>query len=323
MVATATDTTGSMNGEEPEQQEPEQLRLSSSDASSAASSLLFTSSFPNETRNDDAAVATPLPIPPSSSPLLVEQQRPDTHENEADIKQQHQQDPPAPLALSSEGTSVERLHENGNAPEAQAKPPEQKHPPAPEPAPPSLSSSERSSTKSNALRFSFLYPKHEQRENAHRSASLPAAMRGGTVTNDEGSSSEPRPRSLSVPERIEMNSEERLRRRREIRQRRRQSQQLLEQITLERERRRRISAYQFNYSRADYPVRELKFKLPFGIVHPVMINPLVTGIAIVWLWGLVVWAASTFYYKRTRRCVAAVKQHVVSKGVYTDSLDFS
>jgi hypothetical protein len=60
------------------------------------------------------------------------------------------------------------------------------------------------------------------------------------------------------------------------------------------ERKRRESESQFNYSRSNFPIREWKFMLPFGIQHPVVINPLVTGMAVTSLWGLVIWGGGTF-----------------------------
>jgi hypothetical protein len=77
--------------------------------------------------------------------------------------------------------------------------------------------------------------------------------------------------------------------------RKRRHKELLRKAKLERlqERRRRESAAMFNYSRSDYPVREWQFALPFGIQHPVVINPLVTGVSVAWLWGLVIGSAGT------------------------------
>jgi hypothetical protein len=56
----------------------------------------------------------------------------------------------------------------------------------------------------------------------------------------------------------------------------------------------RDSERMFHYSRSDYPVREWKFALPWGIPGPVVVNPLVMGLAMVWLWGLVIWSSGTF-----------------------------
>jgi hypothetical protein len=75
--------------------------------------------------------------------------------------------------------------------------------------------------------------------------------------------------------------------------RRRQRRESKRMIRHER-RQRRESELTYNYSRSVYPVREWKFTLPFGIRHPIIINPLVTFIAVFWLWGLVIWAAGTF-----------------------------
>jgi hypothetical protein len=79
----------------------------------------------------------------------------------------------------------------------------------------------------------------------------------------------------------------------------RRHKELLRKAKLERlqERQRRESAAMFNYSRSDYPVREWQFTLPFGIQHAVVINPLVTGVSIAWLWGLVIGSAGTFTCK--------------------------
>jgi hypothetical protein len=74
--------------------------------------------------------------------------------------------------------------------------------------------------------------------------------------------------------------------------RRRQHRESKRMIRHER-RQRRESELTYNYSRSVYPVREWKFTLPFGIQNPITINPLVTFIAVFWLWGLVIWAAGT------------------------------
>lgn len=47
-----------------------------------------------------------------------------------------------------------------------------------------------------------------------------------------------------------------------------------------------------NFSLAKYPVREWKFTIA-GMRDEVAINPVTTLIAIVWLWGIVLWCAGT------------------------------
>jgi hypothetical protein len=62
------------------------------------------------------------------------------------------------------------------------------------------------------------------------------------------------------------------------------------------ERQRRESEQMFSYSRSIFPVREWQFYLPFDMSpYPIVINPLVTAVAVAWLWGLVIWSAGTYF----------------------------
>jgi hypothetical protein len=48
-----------------------------------------------------------------------------------------------------------------------------------------------------------------------------------------------------------------------------------------------------NFSLLKYPVREWKFKLP-GLHEPIALNPVVTFISVVCLWGIVLWSSGKF-----------------------------
>jgi hypothetical protein len=55
-----------------------------------------------------------------------------------------------------------------------------------------------------------------------------------------------------------------------------------------------------NFSLLKYPVREWKFKLP-GFHEPIALNPAVTFIGVVCLWGMVMWSSGTFSGMRHAR----------------------
>jgi hypothetical protein len=54
-----------------------------------------------------------------------------------------------------------------------------------------------------------------------------------------------------------------------------------------------------NFSLLKYPVREWKFKLP-GFDESIAINPVVTFIAVVCLWAIVLWSSSKFVRRAKR-----------------------
>jgi hypothetical protein len=59
-----------------------------------------------------------------------------------------------------------------------------------------------------------------------------------------------------------------------------------------------------NFSLLKYPVREWKFKLP-GFQEPIALNPVVTFIGVVCLWGMVLWSSGKFV--RYATCVMALQ----------------
>jgi hypothetical protein len=59
-----------------------------------------------------------------------------------------------------------------------------------------------------------------------------------------------------------------------------------------------------NFSLSKYPVREWKFKLP-GFQEPIALNPVVTFIGVVCLWGMVLWSSGKFV--RYATCAMALQ----------------